>query len=137
MAEDCVFCKIIKGEIPAATLIETDKVISFLDINPVNLGHALVVPKRHVASFLDLQQDELHVAIFIAKRVAAAVTEATGSPAFNILQNTGECAGQLIDHVHLHVIPRRPDDGFELGWRQLEYEEGELEKLQKAIEQRL
>jgi histidine triad (HIT) family protein len=136
MAE-CVFCKIIEGEIPAATLIETDKVISFLDINPVNPGHALVVPKRHVSSFLDLQQDELHVTIFIAKRVAAAVTEATESPAFNILQNTGESAGQLIDHVHMHVIPRSPDDGFELGWRQLEYEEGELEELQRAIEQRL
>ncbi|MFO7956167.1 MAG: HIT family protein [Candidatus Brocadiia bacterium] len=136
MAE-CVFCKIIEGGIPAATLIETDKVISFLDINPVNPGHALVVPKRHVSSFLDLQQDELHVTIFIAKRVAAAVTEATESPAFNILQNTGESAGQLIDHVHMHVIPRSPDDGFELGWRQLEYEEGELEELQRAIEQRL
>ncbi|MGD2174918.1 MAG: HIT family protein [Candidatus Brocadiaceae bacterium] len=134
---DCVFCRIVAGEIPAAKLIETDKVISFLDINPVNPGHALVVPKRHVASFLDLQQDELHTTIFIAKRVAGAVTEATQSPAFNILQNTGEAAGQKIDHVHLHVIPRKPDDGFSLGWRQLEYEEGELEALQESIEQML
>ncbi len=132
MAE-CIFCKIIAGEIPAAKLIETDKVISFLDINPVNPGHALVVPKRHVKSFLDLQQDELHVAIFVAKRVAGAATEATGSPAFNILQNDGEAAGQLIDHAHMHVIPRSPDDGFELGWRQLEYGEGELEALQGRI----
>lgn len=132
MAE-CIFCKIIAGEIPAAKLIETDKVISFLDINPVNPGHALVVPRRHVESFLDLQQDELHVCIFVAKRVAAAVTEATGSPAFNILQNTGDAAGQVIGHVHMHVIPRAPGDGFDLGWRQLEYEEGELEELQQKI----
>jgi histidine triad (HIT) family protein len=134
---DCIFCKIIAGEIPAAKVIETDKVVSFLDIGPVNPGHALVVPRRHVASFLDLQQDELHVMIFIAKRVAAAVTEATGSPAFNILQNDGEAAGQIIRHAHLHVIPRRPDDGFDLGWRQLTYQEGELGALQKAIQARL
>ncbi|MHC4481632.1 MAG: HIT family protein, partial [Planctomycetota bacterium] len=60
---ECVFCRIIAGDIPAATLLETDKVISFLDINPVNPGHALVVPKRHVSSLLDLNQEELHVAI--------------------------------------------------------------------------
>ncbi len=134
---DCIFCKIIEGEVPAAKLIETDKVVSFLDIHPVNPGHALVVPKRHVASFLDLQQDELHTTIFIAKRVAGAVTEATDSPAFNILQNTGEAAGQLIGHVHVHVIPRKPDDGFSLGWRQLEYEEGQMEALQARIEELL
>ncbi len=136
MAE-CVFCDIIAGNIPAAKLIETDKVLSFLDISPVNPGHALVVPKRHVASLLDLTQDELHVAIFIAKRVAGAVLEATGSAAFNILQNDGQAAGQLIDHVHFHVIPRSPDDGFSFGWRQLNYEEGTLQSLQRAIQQNL
>lgn len=136
MAE-CIFCQIIAGDIPAAKLIETDKVISFLDINPVNPGHALVVPKRHVSSFLDLDQKELHVLIFIAKRVAAAVTEATGSPAFNILQNNGAVAGQIIDHAHMHVIPRSPDDGFSFGWRQLSYKEGELEALQQAIRDKL
>jgi len=134
---DCVFCKIIAGEIPAAKLVETDKVVSFLDINPVNPGHALIVPRRHVSSFLDVQQNELHVMIFVARRVAAAVTEATGSPAFNILQNDGEAAGQIVDHCHMHVIPRAPDDGFSLGWRQLSYQEGELEALQKAIRRRL
>ncbi len=134
---ECIFCKIIAGEIPAARLIETDKVVSFLDINPVNPGHALIVPKRHVTSFLDLHQNELHVLMFIARRVAAAVAEATESPAFNILQNNGRAAGQIIDHVHIHVIPRRPDDGFSLGWRQLSYGEGELEPLRKAITARL
>lgn len=134
---ECIFCKIIAGEIPAARLIETDKVVSFLDINPVNPGHALIVPKRHVTSFLDLHQNELHVLMFIARRVAAAVVEATESPAFNILQNDGRAAGQIIDHVHLHVIPRRPDDGFSLGWRQLSYGKGELEALRKGIAARL
>ena len=130
---DCIFCKIVAGEIPAAELIRTDKVISFLDISPVNPGHALVVPRRHVTSFLDLGQDELHQAVFVAKRVARAVKAATGSPAFNLLQNDGPAAGQVVPHVHIHVIPRSPDDGFGLGWRQLSYAEGELEALQQAI----
>jgi histidine triad (HIT) family protein len=134
---DCVFCRIIAGEIPAATLITTDKVVSFLDINPVNPGHALVVPRRHVSSLLDLLQDELHVAMFVARRLAAAITQVTGSPAFNILQNNGREAGQVIDHVHLHVIPRDADDGFELGWRQLSYSEGRLEELRRAIKARV
>jgi len=134
---DCVFCKIVAGQIPAAKLIETDKIISFLDINPVNPGHALVVPKRHATSLLGLHQDELHVAIFVAKRVAAAIVEATGSTGFNLLQNNGECAGQLVEHVHFHIIPRSPDDGFSFGWRQLQYQEGELEALQDAVRARL
>jgi histidine triad (HIT) family protein len=129
----CVFCKIVSGEIGAAKLVETDKALSFLDINPVNPGHSVVIPKRHTSSLLELRQDELHTMIFVAKRVATAACGATGSPAFNILQNDGEAAGQEIDHVHLHVIPRSPDDGFSLGWRQLSYEEGELEALQEEI----
>jgi histidine triad (HIT) family protein len=134
---DCVFCKIIAGQVPAAMLLETDRAVSFLDINPVNPGHALIVPRRHVTSLLELNQDELHVAIYLAQRVAAAVTEQTGSPAFNLLQNNGRCAGQLIEHVHFHIIPRNPSDGFSFGWRHLQYGEGELQALQEAIRERL
>jgi len=136
MAE-CVFCKIIAGQVPAAMLLETDKAVSFLDINPVNPGHALVMPRRHVTSMLDLRQDELHVLIFIARRLAAAILDATGAEGFNLLLNSGRPAGQIIDHAHMHVIPRRSDDGFSLGWRQQSYEEGELERLQRAIRDRL
>jgi len=131
---DCIFCRIIAGEIPAATLIETAKVISFLDINPVNPGHALAVPKRHVASLLDLTQEELHIAGFVIKRLAAAIKEATGAEGFHVLQNDGAVAGQVVQHVHFHIIPRKPDDGFQLGWRQGSYAEGELEELRRAIQ---
>jgi histidine triad (HIT) family protein len=134
---DCIFCRIIAGRIPAAMLLETDKVVSFLDISPVNPGHALIVPRRHATSLLDLEQDELHVAIFVAQRIAAAVTEQTGSACFNLLQNNGRCAGQVVDHVHFHIIPRSADDGFSFGWRQLRYKEGELKALQEAIRARL
>jgi len=135
--EDCVFCKIVAGELPAAKLIETDKALSFLDTNPINPGHALIVPKRHVCSMLDLQQDELHATMFLVKRVAAAVIEATGSPAFNVLQSNGPEAGQVIDHCHFHVIPRRADDGVSLEGRHMSYKPGEIEALQQAIQTRL
>ena len=135
--DDCIFCKIIAGEIPCFKLLETDKVISFLDINPVNPGHALIVPKRHTATFLDLRQDELHVIGFILKRVAAAVVEATQSEAFNILQNNGPVAGQVVDHVHFHVIPRKADDEFSFGWRQMSIGSDRLKALQAAIRSNL
>lgn len=134
---DCIFCKIIDGDIPCAKLLETDKVLSFMDINPVNPGHALVIPKRHADTLLELTQEELHSIIFVTRRVAGAVTETVDADGFNVLQNNGECAGQVVRHVHFHVIPRKVDDGFKFGWRQLEYKESELEDLTKRIRGRL
>ena len=133
----CVFCKIVAGEIPAAALLETDNVVAFLDISPVNPGHALVVPKRHVQNFWELSRDELHSCILAAQRVGRAAMEATQSPGLNLLQNNHECAGQIVQHVHFHLIPRRPDDGFSLGWRQLGYQEGQMEELRQRIIARL
>ncbi len=131
--KDCVFCRIIAGEIPAAKLIETDVVLSFLDIAPVNPGHCLVVPKRHVATLLELSQDELNICIFTVQRLAGAAARATGAVGFNVLQNNGRCAGQIVPHVHFHIIPRSPDDGFKFGWREGSYAEGELEEVQRGI----
>lgn len=130
---DCVFCKIIAGEIPAATLTETDTLISFMDIAPVNPGHCLVVPKRHVGTLLDLVPEELSACMAAAQGLARAVMAATGAPGLNLLQNNDRCAGQLVPHVHFHLIPRSPDDGFSFGWRQGSYAEGEMERLQGAI----
>jgi len=130
---DCVFCRIVAGEIPAAKLIETETVVSFLDIAPVNPGHCLVVPKRHAATLLDLNDEELTDCVLAARRLARAVMEVTGSPGLNLLQNNDRCAGQVVPHVHFHVIPRSPDDGFNFGWRQRRYDEGELEGMRNAI----
>ncbi|MFP4026389.1 MAG: HIT family protein [Candidatus Brocadiia bacterium] len=134
---ECVFCQIIAGDIPAATLIETEKVLSFLDIAPVNPGHALVIPKRHVETLLDLTQDELHKLVFMVQRIARATTTATDADGFNVLQNNHECAGQEIPHLHFHVIPRFFDDDFKFGWRQQSYEEGEIESLQQDVKKLL
>jgi histidine triad (HIT) family protein len=134
---DCIFCRIAGGDIPAALLLDTEAVVSFLDISPVNPGHALVLPRRHVASLLELEDGELADVSSAVRRVAAAVKAATGCPAFNVLQNDGEAAGQVVQHVHFHVIPRDPDDGFSLGWRQLSYGEGELDRMVERIRSRM
>jgi len=135
--QDCVFCKIVGGQIPAAALVETDEVISFLDIAPVNPGHCLVVPKRHVQSLLDLNENELVSCILTAQKLARSVMKATGCPGLNLLQNNDRCAGQLVPHAHFHVIPRSPGDGFSFGWRQGRYAEGEMDRLRQKILQAL
>jgi histidine triad (HIT) family protein len=135
--EECIFCKIIAGEVPCAELVETDTVCSFLDIGPVNPGHSLVVPKRHVQTIVELSEEEVSACARVARRLAAAVMSATGSAGCNLLQNNDSCAGQLVPHVHFHVIPRSPDDGFRFGWRSGEYAEGEMEQMARSIKDRL
>ena len=135
--DECVFCKIADGTIPAARLIETDRVVSFLDIAPVNPGHALVLPKRHVERLWELSEEELQECVLTVRELAGALMKATGAVGLNVLQNNARCAGQVVAHVHFHVIPRSPDDGFSFGWRQGSYGEGELEQMQRAIREGL
>jgi histidine triad (HIT) family protein len=135
--EECIFCRIIAGEVPAAKLIETDKVLSFLDIAPVNPGHCLVMPKRHVGTLLDMTQHELHACMFTVQRVARAATRAVGAAGFNVLQNNDRCAGQIVPHVHFHVIPRSPDDGFQFGWRQTDCSKDQLREFQRKVRELL
>ncbi|NLW50849.1 MAG: HIT family protein [Candidatus Brocadiaceae bacterium] len=130
---DCLFCRIAEGKIPAAVLAADEHVVSFLDIRPVNPGHALVVPRRHADDLMGLTEGEMLAAMAMVRRVASAVVQATGSAGFHVLQNNGEAAGQVVRHAHFHVIPRRPGDGFDPGWRQIEPEAGQLEALQEAI----
>ena len=134
---DCVFCRIVSGEIPAAMLFEDDDVLVFLDINPVNPGHVLVIPKRHAENLLELEEGEICACAKAVQRAARAAVAVTGSPGFNLLQNNHRCAGQVVPHVHFHVIPRRPDDGFAFGWRQGGYAGDELEALRREMQARL
>ncbi len=131
--ENCVFCKIARGDLPCASLKESKRIICFLDIHPVNKGHALVVPKSHVQNLLDADPEDLKEAVMTVQEVARACMKATGAEGFNVLQNNGRCAGQVVGHVHFHVIPRSPEDGFALGWRQGKYEGDEMETLRLKI----
>jgi histidine triad (HIT) family protein len=109
---DCVFCKIIAGDIPSLRVYEDGHVIAFLDIQPVNPGHTLVVPLAH---YRDLSEtpDEVCRHLFPAvKKIARAVVEATGAHGYNVGINTGPAAGQVIFHTHVHVMPRFEGDGL-------------------------
>ncbi len=135
MAE-CVFCKIIKGEIPSVKVYENHKVVAFLDINPVNPGHTLVVPKEHFENLLDGGEEILKEIMFTIKKVAWGITKAFDLKGFNVGQNNGAIAGQIVPHLHWHIIPRFENDGLE-PWPRKGYKEGEMaeigEKIRKEI----
>ena len=130
--DDCIFCKIIAGEIPCSKIYEDENVLAFLDIGPVNKGHALVIPKEHHETITDLPDEllcELSVAV---KKVSDAVMKGTGCDGVNVLMSNKKAAGQLVPHAHLHIIPRFEDDGLK-HWPQGKYEDGEADKFKEKI----
>ena len=134
--ENCLFCKIIRKEIPATILLENEHVIVFMDIKPVNPGHLLVVPKIHSADYVSTSDEALGEIAVVAKRMGQAVMSALGAPAFNVGVNNGRAAGQLVDHMHLHVMPRHEGDGHAM-WRGAPYAEGEMAVVAEKILQQL
>lgn len=135
--KDCVFCKIIRGEIPSSKVFENEKVFAFLDINPVSKGHTLVVPKAHHGGFSEIPADLLAEMGKVLQRIGQATKTHLGSDGFNVLLNNGRAAGQLIDHAHFHLLPRTIGDGV-MGWPPVRsYAAGEMEtvraKLARAV----
>ncbi|HHT9124525.1 MAG TPA: HIT family protein [Candidatus Brocadiia bacterium] len=130
---DCIFCRIINRELPAARIFEDSDVISFLDINPVNFGHTLVVPKRHYELLLDIPGVELGRVTKILPSIARAVMAATKADGLNVFQTNGPCAGQTVPHLHFHIIPRHTHDDFSFGWRQKKYRGDEMARMQTDI----
>jgi len=130
----CIFCRIIKGEIPSFKILETAKSYSFLDIQPLSRGHALVIPKEHTVTLHELSDDSLADLLPVAKKVAKAI----GVTNYNILQNNGRIAHQVVDHVHIHIIPK-PDEeqGLGVGWPAKEANMGDLRSLLEEIKERL
>ncbi|MFW5500506.1 MULTISPECIES: HIT family protein [unclassified Maridesulfovibrio] len=132
--QDCIFCKIVAGEIPCFKIYETDKVLSFLDIGPVNKGHALVIPKQHCENIWDLPAELGQDIITAAQLAGDAIVKATGADGLNLIMNNNEAAGQLVFHAHFHLIPRFKEDGF-VHWSQSEYESmDEASALAQKIE---
>ena len=105
MTESCTFCKIARGEAPASQVYEDEKVIAFLSIRPINVGHTLVVPKRHYENIYEIPEEEVAHLSKIVKKVAYAVKMAVNAEGIRIIQNNGEAAGQVVFHFHVHVIP--------------------------------
>ncbi|MBU1164101.1 HIT family protein [Patescibacteria group bacterium] len=134
--EDCIFCKIIAGEIPSNKIYEDEDVLAFLDIMPINPGHTLVIPKTHYTSVDDTPDKILEKLIVAVKKIGSAVKVGTGSPAYNIGLNNGKVAGQVVDHVHFHIMPRTADDGKEM-WAGGKYKEDEAESVAEKIKEAL
>ena len=136
MAVDCVFCKIINGEIPANKIYEDDKVLAFLDINPVNPGHTLVIPKKHSENLIDTADEDLCAIIKAVKKIAPAIVKTVEAGGFNLGVNNGAAAGQLVNHLHFHIMPRSDNDGLEL-WPGRPYEEGQAKQIAEKIKKEL
>ncbi|KAK7207939.1 hit family protein 1 [Myxozyma melibiosi] len=131
----CLFCRIIKGEIPSYKVFESSKVYAFLDINPLSEGHTLVIPKYHGAKLHEIPDDYLSDIIPAAKKIALALG-ATPDDAFqyNILQNNGTMAHQVVQHVHFHVIPKPTEaEGLGVGWPQKPTDFDALKKTHEEL----
>ena len=123
---DCLFCKIVAGEVPATVVGEDERTLSFMDINPATRGHALVVPREHAADLLEIGQEDLAAVAAAAKRLAARAKEALGADGVNLINSCGAAAWQTVFHFHIHVIPRYDDDPLQLPVRPHQAEQDEL-----------
>lgn len=113
--KDCLFCKIVNGEIPSSKVYEDDDVLAFLDISQTTIGHTLVVPKKHYDNFLDTPKEVMHKVMDVAQRIGQAQIMMLGAKGVNILSNVNKEAGQSIMHFHVHVIPRYVSgEGFQI-----------------------
>jgi len=127
-----LFLKIIKGELPSEKIYEDDKTYAFLDINPTNPGHTLVVPKNYSENIYDIKEEDWIAVMKTARLLAPKIKKALNADGVNIIMNNDESAGQLVFHSHIHIVPRYKTDGFK-HWRGIPYKEGEIEKVGEKI----
>jgi histidine triad (HIT) family protein len=116
MAEDCLFCGIVAGDVPGQIVDSDEHTVAFMDINPATRGHALVVPRRHSADLMDVSDEDLTYTMLAARRLARRIREALKPDGFNLLNSCGSAAWQTVFHFHVHVIPRYVDDPLRLPW---------------------
>lgn len=134
--QDCIFCKLIAGEIPSDKIYEDDSVLGFMDIRPVSRGHVLVIPKNHSKDILETDEKDLHKVIVAARKISHAVAKAVGAEGFTISTNRGEAAGQTVFHLHFHIIPRFKGDGLK-PWQHQETEPKTRKELAEEIKKHL
>ncbi len=130
---DCIFCKIIAGELPGAIVAEDERTVSFMDINPATRGHALVTPRAHAKDLLEIDPDDLAACAHAAQRLARKATDALGADGVNLLNACGATAWQSVFHFHIHVIPRYDDDPLRLPWVPGPGDPGEIEAAAEEL----
>jgi histidine triad (HIT) family protein len=113
---DCLFCKIVAGDLPATLVREDERTVAFMDINPATRGHVLVVPREHSTNLLEIGREDLAACAYAAQELAALVSERLGADGVNVLNSCGRVAWQTVFHFHLHVIPRYTGDPLRLPW---------------------
>lgn len=134
--ENCIFCKILAGEIPSTAVYEDDDFKAILDVNPAARGHVIILPKNHAANIYELPDEDASKIMTVAKKIATAIEKAYHCDGVNILQNNGEAAGQTVFHLHVHVIPRFKGDTVNIGWKQGDMPE-DLDAICKEIQAQL
>ena len=135
--KDCIFCKIASGQIPATKIYEDEVIVAFLDIGPISDGHTLVMPRQHFEKAHNCPPELLGQIWIRLVKIAGAVVSATGADGYNVLCNNGKAAGQLVDHLHFHIIPRRTGDGVFNKWPSYKYEQGRAEVIAGQIRAKL
>ena len=134
---DCIFCQIIEGKIPANKVHDDDDFVAFLDINPITPGHTLVMPKKHHETYSDLPKELAEKLAATAQVVSRGVVKSQNAEGYNLFINNHKCAGQAIPHVHLHIVPRKSNDGVRFNWTPKPYDEGKIEEVEKSIKEAL
>ena len=136
-ADDCIFCKMVAGQIPVTKIYEDEAVLAFLDIGPISDGHTLVIPKEHFEKLHECPSELLGQVSSRLGKIAGAVTAAINSDGYNVLCNNGRAAGQLVEHLHFHIIPRSTGDGLFDRWPSYKYEAGKIEQIAAGIRENL
>ena len=138
MAEvNCIFCKIIKGEIPCTKVYEDDKILAFLDINPVNPGHTLIIPKKHSETILDTDEEMLKSIMAVTKKLSSVIIKAVKADGFEVCINNKKAAGQIVPHLHMHIMPRFNNDGLKFDWGSKKYSNKEMTNIAEKIKRLL
>lgn len=134
MNEACVFCKIVDGKLPACRIYEDADTLVFMDIGPIVKGHTLVIPKRHYDPITATPPEILQKLILVVQKVAQAQISGLKADGINVMQSNGRPAGQMVPHIHFHVIPRFQQDGHSWNWRPKKYDApGEMQALAETI----
>ena len=133
---DCIFCKIVAGEIPADKIYEDEKSLAFLDIMPASVGHTLIIPKEHHANFDEVPAEVLCQTISCAQKIGRAIKEGLDLEGYNVDIHNGEVAGQSVHHLHIHIIPRHAGDGLSLFPRS-KYQDGEAAEVANKIREKI
>ena len=136
--KNCIFCKIIAGELPSTRVYEDDRILAFMDIGPIAKGHVLVVPKRHSITISDTEPAILADIMTVVRNIAKAQIEGMGADGVNITQANGDVAGQVVPHIHFHVIPRFKNDNVNFNWQPRSYSDNaEIEDFAGKISRML